>query len=91
MSRVSKERIDMLQRGIKIAKKYHRAKCFALRGYARVYGFEATFEEELRPHYPHFDTACKDWYEWLREFTWLYQQPDNCLWNPQTDWDIREY
>jgi len=91
MTKKNKTRIEMLQEGIKIAKKYHRAKCVALRVYARVYGVEATFEEELRPHSPRFDAACKDWYEWLSQFTWLYPPQSNCLWHPQTDWDIWEH
>jgi hypothetical protein len=87
MTAQDQDRIDMLERGIGIAREYQRAKCAALRSYDE----EATFEEELRPHFPRFHAACNDWYEWLSDFQFLFPPQSTALWTPQTDWHIREY
>jgi hypothetical protein len=87
MTTASKDRIDLLQRGLGIAGEYQRAKCTAL----RTNESGATFEDELRQHCPRFESACKDWYEWLDEFQHSYQGKSKRLWEQPTDWNVREY
>ena len=87
MAVVTKDRIDLLQKGLGIAHEYQRSKCEAL----RTDEANATFEDELRRHCPRFDAACKDWYEWLDEFRHSYQGQSKCLWEQPTDWNVREY
>ena len=90
MAKRKKDRVELLQRGVPIARRYQRAKCEALRTCGR--GRRIHFEEDLRALSPRFDSACKDWYEWYGELQRDYPL-DNSegLWAVPIDWTIRGY